>query len=102
MSTNYYLPTDAEDPEEGLHVGKSSIGWRFLFRSHTGLETVDSVRALLNRHERVVDEYGREVSLERFWALVEMKQELRPHLAVLRTYGYLTEDGYEFCTNEFS
>ena len=31
MGTNYYLVNNRPSIDSGLHIGKSSVGWRFLF-----------------------------------------------------------------------
>lgn len=71
MSTNYYAePVEAcavcGHREERLHIGKSSAGWTFGLRVYPerGIEDwPDWVRWLESGEWRIVDEYGKEVTL---------------------------------------
>ncbi len=68
MGTNYYAQ-EKSCPHCGrggdrLHIGKSSIGWAFILRTHAdrGIENLTDWIAYLADKE-IVDEYGHEHSL---------------------------------------
>ena len=112
MSTNYYAlgPFPGGEPEgEGLHIGQSAAGWRFLFRAHPeqGLTTLADWLAFLGRDGVAIrNEYGREVALE------EMQQTmtettgyrdapLRPRFRYDTPNEYVTSGGHAFSRREF-
>lgn len=69
MSTNYYAKHPG-DTSEGLHIGKHSGGWEFLFRAHPelGLVSTESWRRFLDHPwVTIVAEYGVETSADEFW-----------------------------------
>jgi hypothetical protein len=114
VGTNYYhheLLCDHCGNECVRHIGKSSAGWTFTFR---GYEDVTSYRQWLEKLQGVgyiKDEYGEDVTLEQFVALVESKRnEPNNHALYVRArrgrYGdvddYLDEDGHSFSPREFS
>lgn len=76
MGTNYYLtgedvPSYSEDGP-GLHVGKKSAGWDFMFRSYPdlGLTTVAAWRDYASRPGRlVISEYHDVRPLDEFFAM---------------------------------
>ena len=58
-----------------IHIGKSSIGWKFLFnwnKEKYYKPLKHSINDFLSLY-RIVDEYGKEISLESFWEMVEKK-----------------------------
>lgn len=91
MGTNYYAHTSPSDTE-GLHIGKQSAGWDFLFHSipEKGLITVAAWRDLLSQDgTRIADEYGQSIQVEEFFAMatqrpVDTAPRLRPHTEVYR------------------
>ena len=114
MSMNYYIPDDApgyEDlTEEERHIGKSSVGWIFLFQANPYIKSVKAWRLLLNEIGEVQSEYGSKQSVHDFFAFVENKQnsgEYESHIEYLQEKGYddstlfRDAEGYEFCTSEF-
>ncbi|ARQ95415.1 hypothetical protein [Bradyrhizobium phage BDU-MI-1] len=83
MSTNFYVkeahccPTCGKQSEVH-HIGKSSGGWRFLFRGYRefGLTSANAwLQYLLDR--TIVDEYGVVWSWPEFTALIRTKQDGR-------------------------
>ena len=65
-----------EDKCKHVHIGKSSCGWKFLFNWNKGKyydPLKDSINDFLESC-RIVDEYGREITLEAFWDMIEKKQ----------------------------
>lgn len=133
MGTNYYVrTTGCEDAcphcaESVLrHLGKSSAGWKFLFRADSAWprhmaygKWVVALAADINLGGRIEDEYGERVPIADLMQLVEAKQGLRSHLdprpeeeAVWRSrndYGLWKSlqasnfecSGYDFCDREF-
>jgi len=106
MGTNYYLHKN-ECEHCGRYdrefIGKSSGGWRFLFRGHNPsslemdlgdipLTTVEDWREKV-KEGRIIDEYGKEKASDEFWELVESKQKDKVELI----YGeWVDPDGYYF------
>jgi hypothetical protein len=70
MSTNYYAfgPFPGGQPDgEGLHIGQSVAGQRFLFRAHQdqGLTTLADWLAFIDRDDVTIrNEAGRDVTSE--------------------------------------
>jgi hypothetical protein len=80
MGTNYYVEPPPCCPTCGhradiVHIGKSSMGWRFTFRGYPeqGLTSAKAWFAYLEG-KRINDEYDRPVTLDEFKALVERKK----------------------------
>lgn len=69
-----------KEREAEVHIGKSSCGWQFLFylgiRKYTcgqSLKREDIDKWL--RSGIIVDEYGDEISADKFWQLVDTKKD---------------------------
>lgn len=88
MGTNYYVqahtcPTCRRS--ERIHIGKSSVGWRFIFRGYErddGEQTrpyniTDWKIHLADENVQIFDEYDRPVSKTDFWAMVVGKKDQR-------------------------
>ena len=78
MGTNFYLIGDGlpselvADDDPGLHIGKKSYGWDFLFRSHptAGLTTAAAWRDYCTAPgRRIVDEYREYRDVNEFFAM---------------------------------
>ena len=97
-----------------IHIGKSSMGWKFLFRSVPGIDNAISGEPL-NTYDRwinflkeytendtivIMNEYDEEVTLNQFIEMVQRKQVEKSE----RFFGYYiyVVDGYRFATGEFS
>ena len=72
-----YLETVLEKITEKIHIGKKSIGWRFLFQIHNDLygKSIQSCIDFLKRQTetgmwRFIDEYGEEISIDDFESMV--------------------------------
>lgn len=111
MGTNYYLVKARPTIEQPLHIGKSSIGWRFLFylpfNWETEGETVNSYPAWRDYIERrveagthvILDEYDEVIGPEELFELIERKQDIsNPDMFD----DCLNIDGYRFTPDEFS
>ena len=99
MGTNYYLKRNICNEcgrYDELHVGKSSAGWRFIFRRYDDVRNVEDWKQLMKENE-FWNEYGEKVEYEWFWELVHNKQSGRIH-----HYDSELIDGFVFCDNEFS
>ena len=129
MGTNYYVDEkrlrslECGDEDERLHIGKQSSGWVFCFQSQTAifdpakdgeeprpraipLRSVKDFKFLLDRwllphRGRIVDEYGKELSSEEFWLIVEASRHRRNEAGRLDSDSYI-DDGFDFYTREFS
>jgi hypothetical protein len=138
MGTNYYtyikLIDYCEHCKRGiekLHIGKQSIGWKFLFRGYkepmeflfeTGRVSVklDSKKAWIDfikeKNLQIDDEYGQVVSLEDFVFMVKGSSKglssceyQGPKITgsleawnSVKDKHYKDNEGYEFCTEWFS
>lgn len=99
MSTNYYLVKNRPSRDSGLHIGKSSIGWRFLFRKYNNpfeidkpLDTFERWRDYLKETTEsgthvIMDEYDNIVTYEFLIELIENKQQEN------------SSDMFEYCEN---
>lgn len=117
MGTNYYAKKSEHDPcDEGLHIGKKSGGWDFLFRAHPGRGIIDCAAwlSLLRRPDvQIVDEYGTPWAVQEFWSMATShdRRSVRKHAQAWWSENRFTEfsdkqwiDGcghpfanYEFC-----
>lgn len=85
MGTNYYLETDICECcyrcDERLHIGKSSVGWVFSLRIYPEKRINNLEDWKLNKianNERIVDEYGREISSKEMLEIITNRNY--PHL----------------------
>lgn len=110
MGTNYYLVKNKPSIDSGLHIGKSSIGWRFLFHklsiweADKPLNTFEQWRDYLKETTEsgnyvILNEYDEVVSLDDFLKMVANKQnENKPDM-----FEYCENvNGYRFASGEFS
>ena len=118
MGTNYYARVDicssCNKPDSEIHIGKSSMGWPFAFRSYPpskwnewgipeGLKQIlveydDWKELIFSDRVKVFDEYGGKHEKDDFIALVESKKDLNPDSP---DYGYTDSKGYRFIEGEF-
>lgn len=112
MGMNYYADTTRpcpncdRDHDCQTHIGKSSMGWKFLFSTafHDGLEeelTFEGFKEWLI-DKTIRDEYGEEVSPKEFWDKVKSKQGDRSHRTGEYQQYYIYIGEYEFMRGEFS
>lgn len=116
MGTNYYV--DASYCEnacehctatERLHLGKSSIGWRFLFYAEPEWPRNEAFANWVSRAAsgRIVDECGDEHSLVDLLKLIERNRDSGSHLephpgCSARPVEIFHCCGHEFIAREFS
>jgi hypothetical protein len=107
MSTNYYAIEEicgcCGDKEE-IHIGKSSVNWKFLFQYNAGEYYTDipSLKDFLAYSNGIVDEYGRIIQDGDFWNMVYNKQHLKSHDGEFSSLDYFKMGEYEFLDVEFS
>lgn len=110
MGTNYYLVKNRPSIDSGLHIGKSSAGWRFLFHkpsiweTDVPLNTFEAWRDYLKEQTEngsyvIMNEYDEVVDYDWLMNLIESKQtENRPDM-----FEYCENvNGYRFASGEFS
>jgi len=81
-----------------LHIGKSSFGWDFLFHETSTIKTYKDWVVLLSQPDTlIVDEYGEEISFNKFidkvMSKIGLQQGRNPRIS---------SDGYRFMEGEFS
>lgn len=113
MGTNYYAVRNRPTTDEPIHIGKSSIGWKFLFQAHNNTwndphvvwNTYEQVRDWLKKYTVesaeyvIIDEYDKIISYDDFLKLVKDKQdnENPDNFTHARNVN-----GYRFTDSEFS
>lgn len=108
MGTNYYTKTKkcttCGHKPEGLHLGKSSMGWTFSFQYNGGkyYKNVSQMKKWL-KDKRIEDECGDEVSVDYFWEMVREKmKEKNNHAKQFPGFGSLVIGGHSFTDCYFS
>lgn len=105
MGTNYYAALKKPTLYEAQHLGKSSAGWRFLFRETDEIKTFPQFKQWLEdnvgeyKDYVILDEYEKEIDKEELLELIEEKQESN-HPGNF-DYGCKNIDGYRFKDDEF-
>jgi hypothetical protein len=105
MGTNYYLRKNICKEcarYDELHLGKSSMGWRFTFRAHNDPH-IHSTEDWKKRMKEglIFDEYGCPVSEKEFWEIVEAKRDGKAHESYDND-SWKDADGNDFYNREFS
>lgn len=111
MGTNYYLVKNRPSIDSGLHIGKTSAGWRFLFhkppiwQTDKPLDTFERWRDYLKeatvdkKTHVIMNEYDEIVSYEWLMELIKNKQTEDSH----DMFEYCENvSGYRFSDREFS
>lgn len=113
MGTNYYVVPNRPSVVEPIHIGKSSVGWMFLF--HDVDELYYDVPIVWHSYEEVKDqlykytvefksyviinEYDEIISFDDFIELVEYKQQFKDNPD---NFTYCRNvNGYRFDEREF-
>ncbi|MGW2520455.1 hypothetical protein ACWC09_26270 [Streptomyces sp. NPDC001617] len=116
MGTNYYVdasscPNACEHctAVERHHLGKSSIGWRFLFHADPAWPHPEAFAHWVSRAAsgRIIDEGGDEHSLIDLLRLIERNRDSGSHLGFhpgcrAKTAEIFQSCGHEFVAHEFS
>jgi len=122
MGTNYYHRTDICEccsRYKEKHIGKNSFGWQFSFQGFMGYEDNPKIISFkdwkreLKADGKIFDEYGRELSFEKFVELVELKKTAPNNhydycIGEASSRGYSMDndwkddEGYSFSGHDFS
>ncbi|WP_407563309.1 hypothetical protein [Streptomyces sp. 184] len=118
MGTNYYVQTPACEnacehcgQTERIHLGKSSIGWRFHFQAYPDWPRGDAFNRWLQLaiSGPISDEYGKTVVLPDLLSLIYNKSEHRSHSDLddpgqrqWRAEDRFISSGHDFAIYEFS
>ena len=91
MGTNYYLNTDycpcCGHPRKKVHLGKSSYGWKFLFRKSKKVRDFESFCEFIKTGS-IENEYGEEVDKEDLLDLIDSEQTDKEHDDAENIGGY--------------
>lgn len=113
MGTNYYAVRNRPTTDEPIHIGKSSIGWKFLFQAQNNnwnnppvvWNTYEQVRDWLKKYTVesteyvIIDEYDEIITYDKFLELVKNKQDIENP----DNFTYCRNvNGYRFTDSEFS
>ncbi len=82
-----------------IHIGKSSLGWQFIF-NHNNWEyygkSERQMRGFIDACD-IKDEYGKIITKEEFWELVDVKKKLDGRADDLTEwFGYMFSDSTYF------
>lgn len=110
MGTNYYAVRKKPSLYgRTIHLGKSSVGWLFLFRDNDEFHTYPQFKKWLENNvdtgEYVLfNEYNDEVSKQELLELIDTKQKDERCISNPDNFIYDTKniDGYRFTNNDFS
>ena len=113
MGTNYYAVPNRPSCREPIHIGKSSLGWKFCFQTQNNQwdeppvvwNTFNQVKEWLYKYTvenpiyAIVNEYDDVVTYDELIDLVELKQSAENE----DDFTYARNvDGYRFTDEEFS
>jgi len=82
-----------------MHIGKSSAGWKFLFNGR--FKSKESWFLMMKISDKIVDEYGDNITIDEMDELIERKQKLQSHTGDSNFY-FSTVNGYEFFDVDFT
>jgi len=113
VGTNYYVntpscPNACEHcaESERIHLGKSSVGWRFLFYAEPDWPRDEAFAHWVRRalSGPIVDEYGEEITLAGLLDLAHAKADGIDHLnrPPGREYGMVTVNDFTSCGHDFN
>ena len=103
MSTVYYSRTkrcECCGRNSITKIGQKSSGWNFIFENDSPVRSWSAWKEYLSNEDTyggdILDEYGKEVSLESFIAIVESDRGGKEHGKVFPAGSRLDQDGYSF------
>lgn len=111
MGTNYYaIKNKISLYPQSIHIGKSSAGWKFLFRGYfkgenyifenLEIKSIDDWKTFLKNYDYIIlDEYDKIISYDDFFKMVE-KLQSNNNIDDFRYNGNI--NGYRFNFREFS
>ncbi|MBD3004638.1 hypothetical protein [Streptomyces sp. 5-10] len=109
MGTNYYVglgpcPNACEHCSKStrFHLGKSSVGWKFLHHADARWGPVDARTQwmTLAKSGPIKDEYGQEVTLDELLEWIRGKEGGQSHLTK-KFPNTFASDGFEFSNADF-
>lgn len=110
MGTNYYaVKSKPSLYNRVIHIGKSSIGWLFLFKDNDEFHTYPQFKEWLKKNvdtgEYVLfDEYNREITKDYLLSIIDNMQRDEINLKNQENFEYDVKniDGYRFTDRDFS
>ena len=97
MGTNYYLYYNfchcCGQARKIVHLGKSSIGWRFIFYKHDFVKNFEDFKNFI-KQGTIKNEYGEILSEEELLKLIKLKQtdEIDPDCEIIDDYVFSDQD----------
>lgn len=116
MGTNYYAVRNRPTTCDPIHIGKSSMGWLFLFHDYEDKwndppvcwHSYNQVKAWLKEHTVdsdeyvILDEYDKIISFDEFFKMVDSKQNDEQCKSNKENFDYCRNvDGYRFDDRDF-
>lgn len=116
MGTNYYV-TKNKPSIESVHIGKSSMGWLFLFREHCQWDNAFSIEwrtykqvykwlyenVYKSKEYVIMNEYDEIVMFNDFIDMINKKQKDKLCIQNGDNFKYCRDiDGYRFSDTDFS
>lgn len=104
MGTNFYTTEHPPCEHCGrggdeIHIGKSSLGWAFTFRSYPDRDLTSCPEWYEFLKERlIIDEYGKQQIHDEFFKFIKSKKNLRKN----SNSSFDDDLGYCFVEREFS
>ena len=102
---NYYLSVDVCSccgrPAEILHIGKSIIGWKFLFKRYKNINinTVnDWIKLIETKNNKIFDIYENEISAAEFIDRIDSKTMGKDNVGL----GYQSDGRYNYSPFDLS
>ena len=107
MGTNYYakgIDCCICRESDGMHLGKSSVGWKFLLHYHERFykNWAEMKQWLRSSNLEIYDEYNRKQTIEEFITCVESKQNEKHSHNEVEPNTIRDQAGYEFINHYFS
>jgi hypothetical protein len=113
MGTNYYLREDICDTcnrYREVHIGKSSVGWKFTFNVINDVKSYQDIKILLKEltdgKSKIFDEYNEEIKYEDFINIVENSKDGKSSYHEISNPDIhlmtLDSDGWTFSDSEFN
>lgn len=110
MGTNYYAIKKVPTCKEPIHIGKSSVGWLFLFNENEYWHSYGEVKAWLEANVNsttaeyvIIDEYDRIIDYKELIDKIDTKQKDPRNLKNPDNFSYARNvNGYRFAQGYFS
>lgn len=106
MGTNYYLICKQCEKLDAackpIHIGKSSVGWNFIFRSYEKITTIeDWLEILESKTNKIVNEYDEIIENNELISIV-LKRNNKNVDGLEEGRFFLDSKGFSFCKVDFS